>query len=129
MYLDLNTGDLNMITNNNSSTISYHPYGSLLNITNIACYSSINITPCNDYISLTNNDSRCWTFSPFRVKSKQVCNDDDCIVSSKRYNRNNDNALDYIIFNITSDTSPVGPVSDYFSVTFNSVFIKDRDNE
>ncbi|CAG8740401.1 9452_t:CDS:1, partial [Gigaspora rosea] len=48
-------------------------------------------------------------------RSNQECNDakNNCIISSRK----NDLGLNYVIFNITSDTTPLAsPVSDYFSI-------------
>ncbi|RIB00924.1 hypothetical protein C2G38_2232419 [Gigaspora rosea] len=108
----------------NNSTEFYKSSGSRLNIANITCYdftSSSTFRSCNNHI-ISNVSTQCWTFSPFQNRSNQVCNDagNNCIIRS----RNNDLGLNYVIFNIISDTSPLAsPVSDYFSIMFNRVYV------
>ncbi|CAG8767921.1 36041_t:CDS:2 [Gigaspora margarita] len=114
----------------NNSTEFYNPYGSRLNIANITCYdftSSKNFKSCNNHI-ISNISTQCWAFSPFQNRSNQECNDagNNCIIKSRK----NDLGLNYVIFNIISDTSPLtSPVSDYFSIMFNNVYVYNETNK
>ncbi|RIB10467.1 hypothetical protein C2G38_2250745 [Gigaspora rosea] len=118
-------------TNFNNNSGFFNPYyNSSLNIANIACYdftNSTSSTSCNDHFIL-NNIAHCWIFSPFHDESNQNCNitGHNCTSSSKE---NYDLGLNYIILNITSDTSsPANLSSDYFSIItrskYNSLFSK-----